>query len=450
MALLLTVAGSALTYWTLESFVSVDWGQGLARAVFLAWLIVAAVALIQVAPGRAWKWTPQPRWIVALLALGVAYLFLSTVWQGIGRFQEVRHGQPIGFDQGELSYRAVRMLAKGMNPYARHIVLDTTEYPQAMTDLQRDSCYESGPDVERANSIAEDFGRDFDPHRWNGLIPKIANRSGCTMARLRSESFGLKYGPSLMAIYSPFILLWNQSGIFAAHLFFIGIACFFIWRLGYRVGHRSLLLSLIPLIAFLLPSHLRHNTLSYSATDLIPVALVIAAWVLIEEEREVSGAILLALAFGAKLAPGIFYLPLLLRCRRRSLIAFTATLALVLGPFLIWDGRGLVINLFLFNFLRDTDSTALIHGMPPLTTKAVQGMGGLLALVALLYAHRRRYDFVGFLTFLLVVHGAALASGKIFHNNYLLWILYLLGLAIMVGLDPRDTLTARQSRSQPN
>jgi hypothetical protein len=439
MALLLTVAGSALMYWTLESFTAVDWGQGLARTVFLAWLIVAAVALIHTAPGRTWKWTPQPRWIAALLALGVACLCMSTVWQSITKFQEARHGRQIDFDQGKFSYRAARMLAKGMNPYARDVVLDTTEYPMAMRDLQRDSCYESGPPVDQANSIAEGFGRDFNPHRWNGLIPKIANRSGCTMARFRSESFGLKYGPPLVAIYLPFVLLWDQAGIFATHLFFMGLACFFIWRLGWRVGHHSMLFSLIPLIAFLLPSHLRHNTLSNPATDLIPMTLVIAAWTLIEEEREVSGAMLLALAFTAKLAPGLFYLPLLLRCRRRSRIAFTATLALVLGPFLIWDGRGLLINLFLFNFLRNTDSTALIHGMSPFTTKAVQCICMLTALVALIYAHRRRYDFAGFLTFLLVVHGTALASGKIFHNNYLLWILYLLGLAILVGLDPRGT-----------
>jgi len=445
MALLLAVMGSALACWTLESFRVLDWGHGVARTALLALLIAAGLAVLHGAPGRAWTWTQQPRWVAGLLAIATAYLCVSTVAQGMASFQEIRRGREIGFDQGRFCYRAARMIGMGLNPYAHAVVLDTTEYPMALQALQRGPCYESGPRADLGRILAEGFGRDFNARRFDGLIPKITNRTGCATARLRVESFGLKYGPSLLAAYLPFVLVWDQAGILAANLLFLGVACLFTWRLGWRAGHRSILLALVPLIAFLLPSHLRHNTFANPATDIIPTALLVAAWALIEDDREVIGAVLLALGFAAKLAPGLFYLPLLLRCRGRAQVVFAGTLALILGPFLVWDWRGLVTNLFLFNFLRDTDSTALLHGLGWLATKVIQGLCVLVSVAALVYAHRRRYDFTGFLTFLLVVHGAAIASGKTFHNNYLIWIPHLLGLAMVVGL-ARDSTTSSQNQ----
>jgi len=95
--------------------------------------------------------------------------------------------------------------------------------------------------------------------------------------------------------------------------------------------------------------------------------------------------------------------------------------------------RGLLLltlahNLFLFNLTRYGDSTALSYYLPGPAQKAVIALCATALLVAIVQNHRLGWSSAGQLAYLLIAHLGLFLSAKIFHNNYLVWLLPLYGL----------------------
>jgi len=136
----------------------------------------------------------------------------------------------------------------------------------------------------------------------------------------------------------------------------------------------------------------------------------------------------LGLSAAAKLFPALLYFPLLLGVPKRAWWWTLGAMALAFGPFLAWDASGLWHNLFLFNFTRYGDSTALSYYLPGPAQKAVIALCATALLVAIVQNHRLGWSSAGQLAYLLIAHLGLFLSAKIFHNNYLVWLLPLYGL----------------------
>jgi hypothetical protein len=176
------------------------------------------------------------------------------------------------------------------------------------------------------------------------------------------------------------------------------------------------------------PSLVRFLTLRHSDSDLAPTVLALFGLVFIERGHHRAGAVSLGLSVGAKLFSGLLYFPLLLGVPKKTWWWALGTMAVAFGPFLMWDATGLLSNLILFNFIRYGDSTALSYYLPVPAQNAILALYAAIPLILVVQAHRRGWLSSGRLAYLVVAHLGLFLSAKIFHNNYLVWLLPLYGI----------------------
>jgi len=238
--------------------------------------------------------------------------------------------------------------------------------------------------------------------------------------------------------YSPFVFLFDQAGIFVAHvmalLLLVIVLCHCSWH---WLGGSWLLLG-IPFAVLFISPHLRHNGFLFSASDLIPIALAMVAMDLLEHRRFEWGAFVLGLSAVAKLLPAVVFAPLLLAGGSlRPVTVFLAVILICFLPFVLWDATGVWNNIVLFNLVRPTDSTSLMHYLAPGVGFLVTFAAASLLLGLLVFLKRRHWPLLGQWHYLAVGLILTCLCGKVFHNNYLVWLLPVLGtyaLALICGL----------------
>ena len=412
-----------------ELFRFVDWGQGVLRSfmlvplgVLIFWLCRAGSRLTL--SGEVAK---RARFAITTVAVFAACFCLMTVTESIRR---TTAGGEILLDQGQNSYRALRLLEQGINPYGRQTMLDPVEYASVQNRIRQSSpCLVSPVGDYRAELF----------HYWQTLDVKratekvflvIKNDPACEKWTIPAQSLGYKYGPVLLASYWPFVKIWDKAGIYVNHLIVLSlfVSCLLIF--SYRRYDRKAGIFLLPVIMLLVPSPVRQNVLYLSASDLLPTASAVLAALFFLEKRFTAGAIFLALSIGAKPLPGLLYLPLMSGARPRDWVLLAGIGLVFYAPVFMWDFQGAMNNLVLFNILRSTDSTALLHYLPSAlqTLWPLVALGGIIALAV--RGHNRKWLPGATFEYLIGAHLLLFASGKIFHNNYLVWILPLAGLAL--------------------
>jgi uncharacterized membrane protein len=199
------------------------------------------------------------------------------------------------------------------------------------------------------------------------------------------------------------------------------------------------LLWAIPLSFFIIPIHVRHNTLDSSTHDVIPTffALAYLLFLFHNRSRPRIAALLLGISISIKLAPGIFYAPILLvPSYRRGLPYLFLPIALAFALPAAWEFQGFLNNILLWYFFTmDTDSTALAHFLSP-NIRVVLKMFGLLIIFRMLWLMRsKEWSVDSQLQFLLISHAAPMIVGNYFHNNYLVWLLPIIGLVLLRALN---------------
>ena len=109
----------------------------------------------------------------------------------------------------------------------------------------------------------------------------------------------------------------------------------------------------------------------------------------------------------------------------------------LLSAFVLWDATGVWNNIVLFNLVRPTDSTSLMHYLAPGVGFLVTFAAASLLLGLLVFLKRRHWPLLGQWHYLAVGLILTCLCGKVFHNNYLVWLLPVLGtyaLALICGL----------------
>jgi hypothetical protein len=420
--------GLSLALADLELFRVLDWGHGIWRAALLLALAAGAIALLVRARTGA-----RPQATPLLLPVAAAALAVN-LYAGAQAVAHTVATHQIKLDQGQNTFRAVEYLRRIANPYAQTAMLDPYSYVDLRLRLRQEPRCLARPMAPDAEAAVARYWADVDPRATPDLLPSVADTPACHALRLQRASLGYKYGPALLAAYYPFVLAFGKPGIFVAHIAFLLLATgLFVW-FG-RARDESWGPTAGALVLLLAPSHLRHNVLEASASDFGPTLAGVAGIMLLARGRERWAAILIGLSVASKLLPGLLYAPLLLACRRRNWAWFLSAIIVTFVPFLIWDAGGFVNDILLFNLGRPTDSTALAHFLSRPWTVGVQVAGLAAMIVALHWARKQRWSMPSILAYLWVAHAAVLLGGAIFHNNYLIWLLPLLGLSFLSVVD---------------
>ncbi len=401
-----------------ELLAGVGWGFAVRRALLLGGLLASCglLALLKVEPARDDR-------VATVLGLLAAAGLLFHAGLGVRTAQQSQRNDVILIDQGQMTWRAIELLRRGENPWGRDALLDVEGVRRLLGAPPVAGCIGGGAEA------------DFEAWWWGGLTEqaradfeaRLDTGDRCAPVGAARERLGLKYGPLLLASYAPFAPL-GKAGLYVAHVAWMLVLGGLLVALGRRLGRGDPLLAALPLAVVLLPSHLRFNTLWYSAGDLAPVALALAGLLCLLRRRDVPAGLLIGASVAAKAMPGLLFLPLLLRAGWRSWLAAGLVVAAAMALPVAWDPAGAWINLGAFAFERPVDSTALAWVLGPSLAMAWKGLlaAGLLALLA--WTWRRGWRDRDLLLWLLVAHAAALLGGSGFHNNYMVWLLPVVGL----------------------
>jgi hypothetical protein len=424
-----------------QAFFFFDWGQGPVRAGLLVFLGLSTLGAAKLGLGRhpalaaRAPWVDRLAWAALALHAGIA-LFITIESLGL-LASEGREGE-----MGGINYRALRLVAQRVSPYASRALLDEVRYRALVTDGAAAGCLE--PSGEAALARFDEYWRSVDPAQMAAAWPRVVGPTEPCRALARDSRFlGLKYGPVLLATYAPFVVLLGKAGIRVSHLAWLVALCLLLASLARRAGAEGGLEVGAAVWLLLVPNLVRFDTLRHTDCDLAPVLLGVLAFALLEEARPGWAGLAVGLSVGAKLLPGLLLLPLLLPSGRRSLPAFLAGLGLALAAPLALDREGFVANVLEFGLTRAPDSTALAAFLPPPWRSALSLAAALamaLTAVTLLRAggtSRARLDY------LVGAHLALFLGAPVLHNNYLLWLLPWLGLWLSRQLvDARAAATA--------
>jgi len=412
--------------WMVEN----DWEHGRARSALMALSGLFVFAL-------RWPWRPVRLFAWRPLAALGWLLFLGAavvdVRIGVESVQHARETGEIRLDQGQNLFRAAQLLRRGEDPYGRGALIDLEAFQQR---LQLRARLGLAPQMHPA-ALAQALGRYArEPEIFlrKQLLPEPAPYA--PEEALREFSLlGHKYGPLPILVALP-LLGTGRAAIPALQLAaFLGWVLALWWTLrapALRLGSAAIPLALTLV---LLEPHVAHDYLHDSASDawcLLFCALALGAC--LRERRALTGAAI-ALALGCKLFPAALFLPLLFaRPLRRAFISCALVLALLYLPFLLWDGRGLWLNLVAWPSLMAPDNTGWLAYAPQAAPLARTGLMLLIAALSALNLFglrlrlsppRLRFvpvDPARLAAHFTLVSACALLAGSALHNNYVPWV----------------------------
>jgi len=194
---------------------------------------------------------------------------------------------------------------------------------------------------------------------WHTLkeSDRIKKEAGQTHLLGVPYSYGYPYFPWMMFSYAAFApLADNYNAVRLANLAFLVLnllgLCLVAARLA-RDGDR-LVATLGAAALFLCFYKLDFQLFEYGVTDIVIGVYLLFGVVALQRRRDATAGVLFGLAQACKLFPGAVLLPVTFfwyrdpRRRWRFTLACVALLALVIGPFLLWDPEAFISATILF------------------------------------------------------------------------------------------------------
>jgi len=419
-----------------ELFELFDWGQGVARVAVLGGFgaLMLAVGLLP----RPRIGAPGPR-LRRAIGIGFGVLLAANIGFAGETLVHTASTGEIRLDQGQTTYNAVRLLRDGHDPYGPQALLDGDAYFKRLPDRQGLGIGPIPPEPALEGDL-ERYWASFDPSLREALLPEPVARSEA--ANREALLLGYKYGPVLLWLALPVVAVLGAVAIPLGNIAAYGLVLLSAWGIARAAGAgRSL--ALLAVGAVLLNPQMVKNFLFYTATDIWPLMFgLLAAWSLLRGHRLLP-AVLVALAIGCKIVPGVLFLPLLLmRPSRQAAAAFLLSLILPMLPWLVHDTRGFLDNAVLWGMWVEPDSTSWIAAVPPAVVLPVKAAVACLAALAggvaawRLRAGQSWFWAMGLFAVLVI------PLGSTFHNNYLSWFsvwapLAIVALALPEGSEAR-------------
>ena len=399
-----------------------DWEWGRQRCALLAILALLVLAARPLGGPLTLSFRPlvAALWMAALVALGL------DARTGIQTLRHTAATSEIHLDQGQNTLRAARLLLRGEDPYARGQLLDLEAYFTRTAQRARVGISpRASPDQLR--QLADVWWGTLDPRAREVLLPPPRGAAAANEHAL----YGYKYGPLLPIVTAPFQVLIGPAAVPLLQLL-VWLAWMVSLGLVLRAAGVCAGGVALALLAISLEPNVPYNALYLSASDAWVLLAMSGAVLAFLRGRPIALGLCAAGAVACKAMPALLLLPLLLVPLRRprddaepsraALFWFLGGLLALIGPFALWDPRGLWADLVRWPSAMRPDNTHWsFYASAPLVRVARASMVGAVALCALLLLRFRRTDAATWLRYLAVASAAAVLSGVAFHNNYAPW-----------------------------
>jgi hypothetical protein len=179
----------------------------------------------------------------------------------------------------------------------------------------------------------------------------------------------------------------------------------------------------MALCAVILDYHIVNNYIIYSASDVWPLMfgfLGVSSAML--GHRFVPG-LLIGLAIGCKVFPGLLFLPVLfLRPSWGALALLCTTLIILMMPWIIVDAHGFFLNVLFWGRLMDADMTSWVYYAPERIVLPMKIAVGCLAAITTWCAVRAIQRGIDWFWMMGIIAIFTILLGNVFHNNYLPWV----------------------------
>lgn len=382
-------------------------------------------------------------WLMATVVMLTVITHLNIALDSIAVTSESNH---IKLDQGQNVYRALLLLQNGQNPYASNAFLDIDYYNELLKKWyykEKSINFHTDP-----LPVIESYWQTLDPRALPCIFPVITSAEHAPTIKRDFSTLGAKYGPVTLLGYYPFIKMAGKAGIFWAHLVFFLLLVTIVALLAWRLSNKNIALTCLGLSIILLPSHIRWNTLTLSASDLLPSILSLLFLTFHLQKKPFFASLFLGLAISSKLIPGILFLPFLLSYPKKYWPITPAIISACFLPFLALDANGFINNIIIFNSVRPTDSTALFHYLPAFA----KALTMIIVFTTLIWTfwilHKNKYQTELSLLFLILASTGLFLVAKIFHNNYLVWFLPLIALYMVYDRSSEEAEKQIETDSQ--
>lgn len=421
---LFSVGWLAAVFLFLNLFRVFDYGGGRQRLAVLLAIPVVAWVFRRATRGGARDasvdaaWSSEMRTVFFVGAVALALLFGQSL--AVAR----RLGE-VPSDQAQGISRAIELMQhQHANPYGPTTMLQPADLGY---DLEEFEALECGSG-QATRAWLEDAWKKRGAALLAPVLPVSPGGAPCDKVALRLHTMGFRYGPVILVFYAPFVVALWESGILVAHALVVAIGMTLLTStVRKRTGSAFVAAAVGALLLWTRP--MRWEIVEMAHSDLLPTALAFAFYFLKRDDRPMLAAVAIGLSIGAKPLPGLLWLPLLSRNPRALLLAIGVAMA-SFAPFIVWDAAGLWGNVSYPFMNRYTDSTAVAHYLSPLGRK-VLSLTALGFCGAFGWRWLRTGDARAELDYLLVAHVAVLASGTVFHNNYLVWLMPVMALVLI-------------------
>jgi hypothetical protein len=371
---------------------------------------------------------------IALLAFAV------DVALGIFSVAGTAYTGHIRLDQGQNTYRAALLLARGQNPYGRGTLLDLVAF-KTRVHLRCEAGIPAEVTCDQLSTTLDRYWDTLDPELERQLLP-LPGPTDSALAHREASILGYKYGPLLFLLALPLTMIFGPASISLLNL-----VAFLAWTAVLLAILRKMQFSprviAVVMASILATYEIPWNFLCLTASDIWPLLFSSLAVLALLSDRPIlmGGAIGLALA--SKIFPAALFVPLLFHTRPLSSVAkAVATSVLVAaslyGPFILWDSESFFLNVVRWPALMAPDSTAWVYyadATIALYARAVIALALLiLALRLIVGRDQQLFRCLALLNLLLVLAGTA------FHNNYVTWFVPWLFMAMAEALKNAKSL----------
>ncbi len=401
----------------LELFQFVDWDHGLAKVALLAALGLG-FAVLKFFPLRFRDGTETGTRLTRIMPTLVLVLGVIAAGIAIGVLYRTAATGQINLDQGQNLYRADLGLLRGENPYGRGALLDIEAYRVRMPERIAAGIAPALAPAQIEPTL-ETYWRTFDPELRSQLLPLPLK--GNDAAEEEYSILGYKYGPVIVLLTLPFAAMLGPIAAPLGTMLALGVTFLTVWNL-LRGNGASRAVATLAVASLLLNIQLITNFVIFTASDIWPLMFGFLGLLSTRQGHRIWPAVLVGLAMGCKIFPGILFLPILIiRPSWRALAALCATGAVIAGPWLLLDAHGFLLNMLWWGARMQPDSTSWVYFAPGPIIAPIKILLACGALMLAAQAARdfRRGEYPYWTMALLAI--CVIPLGSAFHNNYLSW-----------------------------
>ncbi len=232
----------------------------------------------------------------------------------------------------------------------------------------------------------------------------------------------LKYPPLGMFYYAPFVALFGDKGIYVGNALLYFFVAFLIYQ-GLLVFSRFH--AYLGLLFFLASDFYFRLAMNRGTNDFLPTICMLLGMIALKQNKSTASGFMFGLSLLAKQFPvGVVLMICLFQKHWRVVLVSGLVFCVGVFPFLIWDHKGFIENVVIFNLVRPVRGSSILQNFSQPLQIVIPLVGIILVgLLAFLGNWQKLFRITQGWFFLVVAFLIFLLTSKMTPYHYFVWVL---------------------------